>query len=164
MICRFLFSLFLISIFTASVFGQSKNKTKHSASVLQNKPDHLSARIKFQKAYEFKFAFGKKKDSVLVYMKKYNEKGNMIEESSPDGKIIYEYNKKAKVILEVSYNSDNTMQYKNIHSYDTLGNMKEKLDYDGNGNLLFNTLSVFNVQNKETKKTIFDSKEQIIAK
>ena len=163
----FIFSFGGLLIFS-SAFSQEKAKPKTVAAKSKHS-GKTSLVLKSQNAYEFKFSLGEKKqDSSLLYIKKYNEKGSLIEDSSPGGKIVYKYNEKGKLILETSYNADNTVHYMDVYSYDSLENMKEKTEFEnspkdssGSGKIVFKTASKYNPKSLEIEKTFFDSDGKI---
>ncbi|MBI3503048.1 MAG: hypothetical protein HY063_14775 [Bacteroidetes bacterium] len=158
MIFRILLFSFGLFILQTESFSQTKTKSASKKTPAKNKlPEKNQWFIQSKNAYEFKYSLGeKKRDSSLLYTKKYNEKGNLIEDSSPYGKISYVY-EKGKLSLETSYHADNSFHSKDIYLYDSPGNLQEKTEYDASEKIIFKAASKFNAKNQEIEKIISDS-------
>src|SRR3989304_1244020 len=76
------------------------------AKIKQNK-------IKIQKVLKYKYEWGEPMlQGDLIFMKKYDENGNLLESKSPMARFVYKYNEKGKLIQETYFNSNGSIKYK----------------------------------------------------
>ena len=145
--------LFIIPSFT--IFAQKHSKS-HRA---KEKAVPKTANIKSQSAFEYTFQMGQKlPDSSFLYIKKFNQKGNIVENNSPEEKIIFTYNDKGKLAEESFYDSlGKNIRYKDSYQYADNGMQSLKIEYGQNRHKIFSIASSYNSQKQEIERIVLDS-------
>src|ERR1035437_10243867 len=94
---RFFYSLFIFQLLCLSSFAQKDIESP--AKIKANK-------IKSQKVLKYKYEWGEPKlQSDLIFIKNYDENGNLLESKSPGARLVYKYNEKGKMTQEIYFNN-----------------------------------------------------------
>src|SRR3990172_10413232 len=114
-------------------------------------------KVKTQKVLKYKYEWGEPMlQSDLIFMKKYDENGNLLESKSPRARLVYKYNEKGEMIQEIYFNNDGSVKYKYNYNYDGLGNLTEESEMNVDGSFYFKTAYEYDKNHKRVKTLIYN--------
>jgi hypothetical protein len=160
--------LFFFAITTSILFAQKAAKKKPDLKINHTKAqsDLSPTHVKSQSAFEYTFQMGQRRpDSSCLYIKKFNPKGILVENSSPAERIIYTYNDKGKLAEESFYDSSGkNIRYKDHYQYNDNGAQSMKTEYGQRQQKIFSVASTYNSQRQETERAVLDSSGKLQSK
>src|ERR1022692_1942738 len=140
--------LFIFQFSFLSSFAQKDNETP--AKIKANK-------IKSQKVLKYKYEWGEPKlQGDLIFEKKYDANGNLLESKSPMARLVYKYNDAGKMTEETYFNNDNSVKYRYTYNYDGLGNLTQEAEMNVNGSFYFKTTYEYDDLGKRTKTLTYN--------